>query len=346
MTTISNLPRVTTLQPGSLILVVENGVSKVVTWSFIRNSIIGFTGSFGFTGSRGSAGSRGFDGSRGAGFVGSKGEKGDIGSPGGFIGSRGFTGSFGFTGSSSGFIGSRGFTGSQGSGFTGSIGQLGSLGFVGSQGFAGSAGSGFVGSQGEKGDPGNPGGFTGSSGSGFTGSGGVVGFTGSGSSGSGSGFLGSRGFVGSFGFSGSRGVVGFTGSGGGGGGTGLGTRTSASATTSVLSNDSTGQITVTGFKCYSLLKIQTNAAAWIRVYTSSDARTNDLSRSQGNDPVPGSGIIAEIITGGATIQSITPGTIGWNDESPVNSTVYLSVTNLTGGNQAITVTLTMLQLEA
>ena len=116
MTTISNLPRVTTLQNGSLFLVVENGASKVVTWSFIRNNIIGFQGSGGSRGFIGSSGARGFAGSRGAGFVGSKGEKGDIGSPGGFIGSRGFVGSQSFTGSQ-GFSGSQGIPGA---GFTGS----------------------------------------------------------------------------------------------------------------------------------------------------------------------------------------------------------------------------------
>jgi hypothetical protein len=235
----------------------------------------------------------------------------------------------GFTGSHS-FVGSQGFSGSQGipgAGFTGSNGTS----FTGSGGFVGSAGT--DGNPGYTGSQGLPGqfaalGYTGSSSISFTGS---FGFTGSGNAG----FIGSRGFLG------------YTGSGGGSSsGIGLGTRTSASATTSVISNGTTGQMTIAGFKCYSLLKIQTNAASWIRVYTSAAARANDLSRAQGNDPVPGGGVIAEIITSAATVQSITPGAIGWNDESPVNSTVYLSVTNLTGNNQTITVTLTMLQLEA
>jgi hypothetical protein len=337
MTTISNLPRVTSIGSNSLFLVVENGISKVVTWSFIENNIKGaqgFRGSSGFIGSRGPIG---FTGSS-SGFVGSRGEKGDIGSPGGFIGSRGYTGSIGFTGSR-GVVGSQGFTGSQGAGFVGSQG-LGATGFVGSLGFVGSVGVGFVGSRGQKGDPGDPGGYTGSSGAAA-----AQGFTGSSGSGSGSGFLGSRGFVGSVGFVGSGGIVGFTGSSGTGGGSGLSTRIAASSTTGSLTANQSANLTITGYKSYALLKVQTNSAAWVRIYTNAAYRTADASRTQGTDPAPGSGVIAEVITIGATTQIITPGAIGWNDDSPASSSVYVAVTNLSGVTQTITVTLTMLQLE-
>ena len=90
MTAISNLPRVTSIGSNSLFLVTENGISKVVTWSFIETTIKGaqgVVGSFGFVGSRGPFG---FTGSS-SGFTGSRGEKGEIGSPGGFVGSFGFT---------------------------------------------------------------------------------------------------------------------------------------------------------------------------------------------------------------------------------------------------------------
>ena len=338
MTTISNLPRVTSIGSNSLFLVVENGISKVVTWSFIETRIKGapgFRGSSGFMGSRGPFG---FTGSS-SGFTGSRGEKGEVGSPGGFTGSRGFVGSQGFTGSR-GFVGSQGFTGSQGAGFTGSIGQLGSLGFVGSMGFVGSAGVGFTGSQGAKGDQGNPGGYTGSSGAVA-----AQGFTGSSSSG----FVGSRGvgFVGSGGTNGTNGTNGFTGSAGtgGGGGLGLGTRITASSATGSLSSNQTTNLTITGYKSYGLLKVQTSAAAWVRIYTNAAYRTADASRAQGNDPAPGNGVIAEVITIGANTQIITPGALGWNDDSPVSSSVYVAVTNLSGITQPITVTLTMLQLE-
>ena len=207
MTTISSLPRVTSLSDQTLFIVTENGVSKVVTWAFIRTTSSGYIGSRGSTGFQGSLG---FVGSRGAGFAGSQGEVGPRGPSGGYSGSAGF----GFSGSAG-----SGFTGSRGAGDIGYVGSFGYSGSIGDLGFTGSIGSGFAGSQGA---PGIPGGYTGSGGDvgfigsqgapgspgGYTGSGGTggVGFSGS----TGAGFTGSaaQGFAGSRGFSGSVGPKG------------------------------------------------------------------------------------------------------------------------------------------
>jgi ethanolamine utilization protein EutA (predicted chaperonin) len=94
------------------------------------------------------------------------------------------------------------------------------------------------------------------------------------------------------------------------------------------------------------MKIQTSAAAWVRIYTSEAARIADASRSEGVDPAPGSGVIAEVITTGAETVLISPSTIGFNDESPVTTNIPVRVTNKSGSTAAITVTLTLLQLEA
>jgi hypothetical protein len=208
MTTISNLPRVSSLSNQSLFLVTENGVSKVVSWAYIRSTSVGYIGSEGSTGFQGSLG---FVGSRGAGFAGSQGPVGPRGPSGGYSGSSGL----GFSGSAgAGFVGSSGPTGSIG--YFGSVGYSGSIGNLG---FTGSIGAGFAGSQGA---PGIPGGYTGSGGiegfigsqgapgspGGYTGSGGQggIGFSGS----AGAGFTGSsaQGFAGSRGFSGSVGPKG------------------------------------------------------------------------------------------------------------------------------------------
>jgi hypothetical protein len=134
--------------------------------------------------------------------------------------------------------------------------------------------------------------------------------------------------------------------GGGGGVTGLSSRTAAAATTTIIANNATANISITGFKSYALLTIGTNAAAWVRLYTTSAARTSDSSRSQGTDPTPGTGVIAEIITTGPQTQLITPGVIGFNNDTLPTTTIYAAVTNLSGSSAAITVTLTLLQLEA
>jgi hypothetical protein len=124
------------------------------------------------------------------------------------------------------------------------------------------------------------------------------------------------------------------------------TRQALQTTTASLASNATAYPNLTGFKSYLLLKIQTDKAAWVRVYTSSTARTNDAARSIDTDPTPGSGVIAEVITTGASTQVLTPATIGFNDDSPVASTIYLSVTNRSGSSGTITVTLTALKLEA
>ena len=102
----------------------------------------------------------------------------------------------------------------------------------------------------------------------------------------------------------------------------------------------------TGFKTYVLFKVTTSAAAWVRIYTDDASRTADATRLQGADPVPGNGVIAEVITTGAVTQAITPGTIGYNADATLSNNIYLSVTNLSGTVSNITVTLSILQLEA
>jgi hypothetical protein len=132
----------------------------------------------------------------------------------------------------------------------------------------------------------------------------------------------------------------------GGGGGGLVSRAAVSAASSSLANNAVGPINITGYKAYALLKVQTSAAAWVRIYTSEAARQADASRTEGTDPLPGSGVIAEVITTGAQTVLISPGTIGFNDETVVTTNIPVRVTNKSGSTQAITVTLTAIQLEA
>ena len=131
-----------------------------------------------------------------------------------------------------------------------------------------------------------------------------------------------------------------------GGGVGLTSRTNVLATSNILSSGATANLTISGYKTYALLAITVSAAAWVRVYTSTAARTADSSRLQTEDPLPGSGVIAEVITAGAALQLISPGTIGFSSESPATTSIPIAVTNLSGGSTTITVTLTLVQLEA
>ncbi len=131
------------------------------------------------------------------------------------------------------------------------------------------------------------------------------------------------------------------------GGTGLGSRTTVSGTTGALAINAVGNLSITGFKTYALLGIGVEIPAWVRLYSSAAARTADASRLETEDPQPGAGIIAEVITTtNNQVILFTPATIGFNSENPVSNTIYASVKNKGTGVATIQINLTIVQLEA
>lgn len=124
----------------------------------------------------------------------------------------------------------------------------------------------------------------------------------------------------------------------------LQSRTTATYTTNTIVNGGGENITVTGFKSYSLLKVQTSVPAWVTLYTSSTARGNDAARNEGVAPAANSGVIADVVTTDSNTVSITPGTFGYTDDGTTN--VVARVVNKSGSDVPVTVTLTLLQLEA
>jgi hypothetical protein len=124
------------------------------------------------------------------------------------------------------------------------------------------------------------------------------------------------------------------------------TRTLVTGSTSSITNNQIGNIDINGFKSYALMKVGITTAGWIRLYTDSTSRSNDVGRSVGIDPTPGSGVIAEVVTTGiSTTKIISPFVMGGNMNDPVNTTIYASITNLSGTTQTITAYLTILKLE-
>ena len=135
-------------------------------------------------------------------------------------------------------------------------------------------------------------------------------------------------------------------SGGSGSGSSLQSRTTVTGTTINTNAGATNLLDVIGFKSYLLSKVVTTYPAWVRIYADEVSRTSDSSRTEGYDPLPGSGVIAEVITTpGSLTQVITPGVLGFNS-SASSSTVYMSVTNNDTVERAVGVTLTLLQLES
>ena len=123
-------------------------------------------------------------------------------------------------------------------------------------------------------------------------------------------------------------------------------RGNVTGTTSSLAQNAIGNITITGHKSYLLMNVALSAAGWIRLYTDSASRTNDASRSVGEDPTPGSGVIAEVVTTASSLtQKISPFVAGGNMDSTPSTNIYVAIQNLSSSTQAITATLTILKLE-
>ena len=138
----------------------------------------------------------------------------------------------------------------------------------------------------------------------------------------------------------SNGVVNAT----GGGGSSVPQIQDLSGTTSSIADNVSAELDITGYKAYSLFKITTDAEAWVRVYVDDASRDADTTRSEGEDPLPGSGVVAEVRTSGAESVLISPGIMGFNNDNPRTNTIYLSVTNRSDSTTTITVTLTALQI--
>ena len=111
-----------------------------------------------------------------------------------------------------------------------------------------------------------------------------------------------------------------------------------------IANEAVSNTSFTTPKTYALLKVSTSHAAWVTLYSDTASRTSDASRQINVDPLPGSGVLSEVITTGNQVQLITPGTICFN--SAGTGTTYAKIVNKSGSTANITVTLTYVVLES
>ena len=133
-----------------------------------------------------------------------------------------------------------------------------------------------------------------------------------------------------------------------GDGTGLTNVTSGAARTTVAATNAIAangiaNISMTTPKTYALLSIETSHAAWVTLYSDTASRTADSTRNETTDPVAGSGVLAEVITSGSTVQKITPASVCFNSAGA--NTTYLKIVNKSGGTANVQVTLTFVPME-
>ena len=122
-----------------------------------------------------------------------------------------------------------------------------------------------------------------------------------------------------------------------------GSRTTAQVTVNIA-NEAVSNTSFTTPKTYALIKVSTSHAAWVTLYSDTASRTSDASRQINVDPLPGSGVLSEVITTGNQVQLITPGVICFN--SAGTGTTYAKVVNKSGSTANLTVTLTYVVLES
>ena len=124
-------------------------------------------------------------------------------------------------------------------------------------------------------------------------------------------------------------------------------RSFATSSTDPIGVGSTATIRIVNTpRTYVLYSIQTEYPAWVTLYTDTNSRTNDASRNETTDPLPGSGVIAEVITTTNNLtQLITPGTIGFNNQPTPHPEIYLRVVNKHDSEVSIAVTVKYLKLE-
>ena len=125
----------------------------------------------------------------------------------------------------------------------------------------------------------------------------------------------------------------------------LASRGNVSVTTGSIDNDEYENLSIIAHKSYLLLKIATNIASRIVVYTDASSRSQDSSRDQNTPFDSNTGVIADIITSGNETITLTPGVIGFNNDTVPSEYMYLKIINKSGQANSVDVTFTLVKLE-
>lgn len=132
--------------------------------------------------------------------------------------------------------------------------------------------------------------------------------------------------------------------------TALSSRKTLQQTSTSLAAGASVKLTLPGgYKGYALYSITVSSTAWVRVYTSNAAADDfaEASRTEGTAAAVNAGVIAELSTTTTDqVVRFTPALIGFSSESTPNSDIVVKIKNKGASAAAITVKLTILQLEA
>jgi hypothetical protein len=127
---------------------------------------------------------------------------------------------------------------------------------------------------------------------------------------------------------------------------GLASRDTFGFVTQTINPNETIILNVEAYKGYVLYRIEVDAAVWVRIYANTALRTADESRTIEEDPLPSSGVITEVVSDGPRTIVLAPGVYGFNAENPPTNMIPVRLTSLALEPRQITVTFTVLKMEA
>ncbi len=123
-------------------------------------------------------------------------------------------------------------------------------------------------------------------------------------------------------------------------------RKTVTYTTAALADGSGESGTVIMAKGYKVLRVETDRACRVRLYTTTAKRDADVSRLATDDPLGDHGCIAEWITLAILLSvDCAPEMIGANMEAAPVSAIAIRVENLSGAAHTVAVTLTFQEQE-
>lgn len=123
----------------------------------------------------------------------------------------------------------------------------------------------------------------------------------------------------------------------------LGITTGTQTLTVTVAQDARAESTLTASQVFILHSVTISSAAWIVLYNSSTAAVADTARLQTEDPTPGSGVVTEFVTEGATTIKLSPTATVVSGESPASTSYPVKVKNL-GAAASVVVTFNFYKL--
>jgi hypothetical protein len=95
-------------------------------------------------------------------------------------------------------------------------------------------------------------------------------------------------------------------------------------------------------KSFILHSVTVDSASWVRIYSDTSSRAADVGRTQGQEPIEGSGVIAEFIASSPTTFKVTPGVNGYAD---TENEIPVAITNLAAYETPFNISMDVLKLE-